>query len=71
MIDSNEPPKKQTRTRRKTNYKGASSKKTSGLVPKTDNQKLLIDALKTNSQVFILGPAGTGKTYVTATYAAD
>lgn len=31
----------------------------------------LIQALKDSSQVFILGPAGTGKTYVTATYAAD
>jgi phosphate starvation-inducible PhoH-like protein len=46
-------------------------KQTSGLIPRTDNQKLLIDALKDYSQVFILGPAGTGKTYVTATYAAD
>ena len=62
MIDDNEPPKKQTRTRRKTTYKGASSKKTSGLVPKTENQKALVEALKTSSQVFILGPAGTGKT---------
>lgn len=70
-MDNLEPPKKQTRTRRKTNYKGASAKKTSGLVPRTDKQKDLISALKSNSQVFILGPAGTGKTYVTATYAAD
>ena len=68
---SDEPPKKQTRTRRKTTYKGASSKKTSGMVPKTDRQKELIEALQTSQQVFILGPAGTGKTYVTATYAAD
>lgn len=68
---SNEPPKKQTRTRRKTNYKGATSKKTSGIVARTDNQDLLIKALKESSQVFILGPAGTGKTYVTATYASD
>ena len=68
---SKEPPKKQTRTRRKTNYKGADSKKTSGLVPRTDKQKDLIDALKTSRQIFILGPAGTGKTYVTATHAAD
>ena len=66
-----EPPKKQSRSRRKTTYKGASKKATSGLTPKTDKQKDLIDALKTSSQVFILGPAGTGKTYVTATYAAD
>ena len=66
-----EPPKKQTRTRRKTNYKGATQKKTSGLVPRTDKQKDLLDALREYSQVFILGPAGTGKTYVTATYASD
>jgi len=70
MID-NDLPKKPTRTRRKTNYKGADNKKTSGLVPRTENQKALIDALKESSQVFILGPAGTGKTYVTATYASD
>ena len=68
---SNEPPKKQTRTRRKTTYKGAAAKKTSGIVPRTDNQGKLIQALTESSQVFILGPAGTGKTYVTATYAAD
>ena len=66
-----EPPKKPTRTRRKTNYKGADNKKTSGLVPKTDKQKELLEALQSSRQVFILGPAGTGKTYVTATYAAD
>jgi phosphate starvation-inducible PhoH-like protein len=68
---SNEPPKKQTRTRRKTAYKGAAAKKTSGIVPRTDNQGKLLQALASSSQVFILGPAGTGKTYVTATYAAD
>ena len=64
-------PDKPRRTRRKTNYKGASNKATSGLTPRTEKQKDLINALKENSQVFILGPAGTGKTYVTATYAAD
>jgi phosphate starvation-inducible PhoH-like protein len=64
-------PEKQKRTRRKTNYKGATQKKTSGIVPKTPKQKGLLDAFKESSQVFILGPAGTGKTYVTATYAAD
>lgn len=64
-------PDKPRRTRRKTNYKNSDKKQTSGLIPKTDNQKLLIDAMKEYSQVFILGPAGTGKTYVAATYAAD
>lgn len=64
-------PVKPKRTRRRTNYKNSDKKQTSGLVPRTENQKLLIDALKEYSQVFILGPAGTGKTYVTATFAAD
>lgn len=71
MPNDLEPPKKQTRTRRKTNYKGAAAKPTSGITPRTDKQKELIDAIKTSSQVLILGPAGTGKTYVTATCAAD
>lgn len=64
-------PKKPTRSRRKTNYKGAANKQTSGFTPRTDKQKALWDAMKETSQVFVLGPAGTGKTYVTATYAAD
>jgi len=64
-------PEKIKKTRRKTNYKNASAKQTSGLVPKTDSQKFLIDALSSHSQVFILGPAGTGKTYITATFASD
>jgi len=71
MNNDLEPPKKQTRTRRKTNYKNAENKKVSGFTPRTDNQKALWSAMQENSQVFILGPAGTGKTYVTSTYAAD
>jgi phosphate starvation-inducible PhoH-like protein len=67
----NGPPKKQTRTRRKTTYKGASEAKTSGLVPRTEKQRDFLAALKSSRQVFVLGPAGTGKTYITATYAAD
>lgn len=66
-----EPLTKPSKTRRKTNYKGASDKKTSGLVPRTDKQKEFINALSSSSQVFVLGPAGTGKTYVTATVASD
>jgi phosphate starvation-inducible protein PhoH and related proteins len=58
-------------TKRKTSYKGAQEKQTSGFVPHTQNQKLLWEAMNESSQVFVLGPAGTGKTYVTATYAAD
>lgn len=70
-MNTNEPPVKQSRSRRKTNYKGADSKPTSGFVPRTAKQKELVDAFKEYQQVFVLGPAGTGKTYVTATYAAD
>ena len=62
---------KPKRSRRKTNYKGDDCKMTSGLVPKTGKQGEFIDALKEHRQIFVLGPAGTGKTYVTATYAAD
>ena len=64
-------PTKPKRTRRKTNYKGAVNKKTSGFAPRTDKQKALWEAMRDSSQVFVLGPAGTGKTYVTATYASD
>ena len=70
-MDNLEPPKKPTRSRRKTNYKNSTAKQTSGIVPRTDTQAYFLSALKTNSQVLVLGPAGTGKTYVTATYAAD
>lgn len=70
-MDNLEPPQKQTRSRRKTNYKNSTAKQTSGLVPRTNKQNFFLSALKTNSQVLVLGPAGTGKTYVTATYAAD
>ena len=71
MMNDSEPPKKQTRSRRKTTYKGASAKPVSGIVPKTTNQGKLINSIKMSKQVLILGPAGTGKTYVTATCAAD
>lgn len=64
-------PKKPVRSRRKTNYKGAANKQTSGFIARTDNQKALWEAMRGNTQVIVLGCAGTGKTYVTATYAAD
>jgi phosphate starvation-inducible protein PhoH and related proteins len=70
-MDNLEPPKKQSRTRRKTNYKNASVKKTSAFVPRTESQRNLWDFMKASCQVLVLGPAGTGKTYVTATYASD
>ena len=59
------------KTRRTTNYKNADTKNTSGIVPKTDAQKRLIEAIGASSQVIVLGFAGTGKTYVTATMGKD
>ena len=64
-------PKKRTTKKRETTYKGAAAKATSGIVPKTENQGELIRAIGSSSQVIVFGPAGTGKTYVTATLAAD
>ena len=37
----------------------------------TFNQKRLIEEIKNNEQVVIMGPAGTGKTYIAAGMAAD
>lgn len=64
-------PKPKVRGKRETTYKGAAAKKTSGIVPMTKNQGELINAISSSSQVIVFGPAGTGKTYVTTTLAAD
>jgi phosphate starvation-inducible PhoH-like protein len=36
-----------------------------------ENQEAYLDALRYSPQVIVLGPAGTGKTWIAATYAAD
>lgn len=41
------------------------------LVARSENQQHLIDALRESTQVFAIGPAGTGKTYVPARLAAQ
>jgi phosphate starvation-inducible PhoH-like protein len=41
------------------------------LLPKTERQEDYIDAIKDFQQVIVLGPAGTGKTFIAATVAAD
>lgn len=61
-------------SRRNTTYKNSSTDKgqrVTSLVPLTDNQKLYIDAIEASGQVFGLGPAGTGKSYIPATIAAN
>jgi phosphate starvation-inducible PhoH-like protein len=62
------PPKK---SRRKTAYKNADNKPLAELLPKTPKQKEYLDALETAEQIIVLGPAGTGKTYMAATFASN
>ena len=67
-------PLEKPRGKRATKFKGAEAEavaKTIPLVPLNNNQKLYIDALKMRQQIIVLGPSGTGKTYIAATYAAN
>ena len=57
--------------KRATKYKGAANKPLVHLIPKTENQALYMKALMEEKQVICMGPAGTGKTYVVATHAAN
>lgn len=57
-------------TKRNSRYADKNEKKVIELVSKTPKQKEYIKALVDNPQVVVLGPAGTGKTYVASTFAA-
>jgi phosphate starvation-inducible PhoH-like protein len=59
------------RTRRKTTYKNADLKEPITLTPRNDKQAEYISALKGSEQVIVTGPAGTGKTYISASWAAS
>ena len=41
------------------------------LIAMTAKQAEYLGRLRTSEQVFVLGPAGTGKTWIAASYAAD
>lgn len=56
---------------KRTVTKHDSSKRPISLLPLNDKQGEYIDALKHNNQVIVLGPAGSGKTYCVATFAAN
>lgn len=56
---------------RRTRTKHDDNKTTLELVPRNDRQKAYLDALKHSDQVIVFGPAGTGKTYVVSTFAAN
>tara|TARA_R110000868_G_scaffold246225_1_gene502838 strand:- start:278 stop:976 length:699 start_codon:yes stop_codon:yes gene_type:complete len=64
-------PQEPRKTKRSTSYKGASAKVTVQLLGKTEKQVEYIKALSTSDQVIVLGPAGTGKTYIAATTACN
>ena len=61
-------PKRRTR-RAKTKFDDKKSRV--DLVPRNENQAKYIEALSTADQVIVFGPAGTGKTYVVSTFAAN
>lgn len=60
--------KAQRRASRKA-VKRARTKQLSNLVPKTETQKEYLDSLNEADQIFAIGGAGTGKTYVAARFA--
>ena len=47
------------------------NKQAIALTPRNPNQKAYIEALDSSDQVIVCGPAGTGKTYIVSTYAAN
>jgi phosphate starvation-inducible PhoH-like protein len=60
--------------KRVSRYKGAEEEqalKQVLLKAYNDNQKLYLNALETSQQTIVLGPAGTGKTFMAATHAAN
>jgi phosphate starvation-inducible PhoH-like protein len=57
--------------RKSSRYAAKTEKHSIELLPKTERQKEYIDALKVSPQVIVTGAAGTGKTYIAATKAAQ
>lgn len=58
-------------TKRKSKYAAAHPRDGIQLLPKTERQREYIEALKTSPQIIVTGPAGTGKTYIAASKAAQ
>jgi phosphate starvation-inducible PhoH-like protein len=62
------------RGKRVTKYKGAEEESVGKLVPilpRNENQRTYLDALKKSNQVIALGPSGTGKTWIPVTFACN
>jgi len=56
---------------RRTRTKHDEKKQPIHLLPRNENQEEYLKALKESDQVIVFGPAGTGKTYCVATFAAN
>jgi len=56
---------------RRTTTKHDAKKQPIHLTPRNERQGQYLEALKTSDQVIVFGPAGTGKTYCVATFAAN
>ena len=67
MMVQQKPKPKTRRTRTKHDER----KQPIHLVPRNDRQQQYLEALKGSDQVIVFGPAGTGKTYCVATFAAN
>lgn len=62
---------KRQRAPRKPKFEAEARAKQVELTPKTENQALYMRSLNEHQQTIVLGPAGTGKSYVAAVHAAN
>jgi phosphate starvation-inducible PhoH-like protein len=69
ILEKNPP--KGKRVSRYKNSDAEAQARHSNITPLNENQALYIKALNGSNQVIVLGPSGTGKTFVAATYAAN
>lgn len=71
MVDTGLQKPRGKRITRYKNADGEAEAKLFDLTPLNENQRLYIDALKTQDQVIVCGFSGTGKTFIAATMAAN
>lgn len=57
-------------TKRNSKYRAKETTSSIPLLPKNDKQAAYMEALKSSPQVIVTGSAGTGKTYIAASWAA-
>lgn len=70
-IRTDKPAQEQLRKTERSLKKYQDERNLPPIQPITERQSDYIDALKTSEQIIVLGPAGTGKTFLAGTHAAD